>query len=308
MTTMDVKRRHHHVWQQYLQPWTFNSAIWCLQGGRIFSSGTRVLAVETDFYRIGELTLEQLSLIKMLLIDNSDHIVQDIHLELVRMLSTAFEMIRSTRDCLSRYPDRLAYFEADMSRMKSNLFEEMHTAIENSFRVSLDQVLEGDISFYDRADTAIPFCRYIAAQLLRTKGTKERVIDRVNKINGIDLAPIWTVVNYMFAINIGASFYIERDRRSLTLLENKTDIPFITGDQPVLNLLGGDGNQPPEHCVLYYPVSPTLALILGEVNEPPPYTNESFNSDQASDLNSRIYKACHRQVFAGSEASLRILL
>jgi hypothetical protein len=60
------KRRHHHVWQRYLKSWTTNRAIWCLQNGRIFSTGTLNIAVEKDFYKLHKLTREDIALIKML--------------------------------------------------------------------------------------------------------------------------------------------------------------------------------------------------------------------------------------------------
>jgi hypothetical protein len=60
------KRHHHHVWQNYLKPWTVGGAICCLQDGRIFSTGTRTVAVEKDFYRLHQLTREDVELIKLL--------------------------------------------------------------------------------------------------------------------------------------------------------------------------------------------------------------------------------------------------
>lgn len=42
------KRRHHHVWQNYLRPWTTDGGLFCLQDHRVFPSGTRVLAVQND--------------------------------------------------------------------------------------------------------------------------------------------------------------------------------------------------------------------------------------------------------------------
>lgn len=50
------KRRHHHVWQFYLRPWTHAGAIWCLQDNRVFVSGTSRVAVEKDFYKFHPLT------------------------------------------------------------------------------------------------------------------------------------------------------------------------------------------------------------------------------------------------------------
>jgi hypothetical protein len=60
------KRRHHHVWQNYLRPWTTDGGPFCLQDGRVFPSGTRVLAMQTDCYKLQRLTPQDLALLKML--------------------------------------------------------------------------------------------------------------------------------------------------------------------------------------------------------------------------------------------------
>jgi hypothetical protein len=52
------KRRHHHVWQNYFHPWTADGALYCLQDGRIFRTGTRVVAVQMDFYKLPRLTTQ----------------------------------------------------------------------------------------------------------------------------------------------------------------------------------------------------------------------------------------------------------
>jgi hypothetical protein len=51
-------------------------------------------------------------------------------------------------------------------------------------------------------------------------------------------------MSYLFALNIGFSLYMERRRRKLVFIENRTDVPFITGDQPVTNLLGNGMTKP----------------------------------------------------------------
>lgn len=35
------KPYQHFVWQKYLKSWGENNAVWCLQGGRLFNTGSR---------------------------------------------------------------------------------------------------------------------------------------------------------------------------------------------------------------------------------------------------------------------------
>jgi hypothetical protein len=97
--------------------------------------------------------------------------------------------------------------------------------------------------------------------------------------------------------------YLERRKRQLVLVENGTDLPFITGDQPVINL-HGDGRKSPATLSWYYPISPHLALFLTEVDEEPSFFTASLTSAQVNSLNARMVAASHSQVFAQSRVSL----
>jgi hypothetical protein len=97
--------------------------------------------------------------------------------------------------------------------------------------------------------------------------------------------------------NIGCGLFLERKKRRLVVVRNDTAVPFVTGDQPVTNL-HGDGETPPEILSLYYPISPRLALYLGEPDEVTDTPFEAMTAKAATYLNLRIAKASHSQVYA----------
>lgn len=107
----------------------------------------------------------------------------------------------------------------------------------------------------------------------------------------------------MFSVTIGASLFLERKKRKLALVHNTTDVMFITGDQPIINLYEST-LLPPTKLSFYYPISPHMALILTEPDEEPAYSTEALTSAQASHLNVKMFEACHSQVFGQSAASL----
>jgi hypothetical protein len=91
------KRNHHHVWQQYLRAWTnTNGAIWCLQNGRIFSTGTPAIAVEKDFYKLHKLTREDIEFIKMLFADGH-HLARRNHAHLLNGLMAPFQILEQVK-------------------------------------------------------------------------------------------------------------------------------------------------------------------------------------------------------------------
>ncbi len=168
----------------------------------------------------------------------------------------------------------------------------------------LERALNKDIGFYSDEQSCITLFHFLASQHMRTKGIKVKTIEILKRKNGLDVSRIWSIMSHMFATNIGMGVYLERKNRQLVLVENMTDLAFVTGDQPVINL-HGDGDKPPATLSWYYPISPRLALLLPEVDEGPSVSTASLTSAQVDDLNAKIVAASHRQVFAQSRSSLK---
>jgi Protein of unknown function (DUF4238) len=293
------KRHHHHVWQQYLRSWTTDGAIWCLQNGLIFSTGTPTIAVKKDFYKLHKLTREDIAFIKMLFA-NAHPLAKRNHAHLLNKLMTPFQIAEQV-EC----PRDRAKLDQFLDDYASIVLEDYHASIEALFILPLESAQDGDISFYND-ERCIPFLYYLCTQHMRTRGIKERTIELCNADKSADLSRVWNVMIHMFADNIGAGLFLERRRRKLILVHNRTDAPFITGDQPVINLKANRPH-PPESLSIYYPISPQLALLLGDVDEEPLFATEGLTAAQASTLNGKLFEACYKQVFAQSEESLKAL-
>jgi hypothetical protein len=84
-----------------------------------------------------------------------------------------------------------------------------------------------------------------------------------------------------------------------------TSIPFITSDQPTLNVLGGMRDDiGPEHLAPYYPLSPKYALLFDDAHTPSligevPMTEEAVTMSNRSEV-----RVSRRQVFAHCEPGL----
>lgn len=65
--------------------------------------------------------------------------------------------------------------------------------------------------------------------------------------------------------NIGFSLYSSRHDTRHALLVNDTEHPFITSDQPIVNVhacISETEFSAPEHADFYYPISPRIAYII----------------------------------------------
>jgi len=286
------------VWQKYLKSWTTDGAIWCLQNGRVFSTGTVNVAVEKDFYKLDKFTRDDITFLQMLF-GKGHHLAVKNHANLLNRLMMPFQIAERMRG--SQHYTQIIQ---RLDEYASNVLEDYHAGIEAWFIPSLENALNGDIGFYYDDARCISFLHYLCTQYMRTKGIKERTIELCNTDKSADLSRVWNIMIHMAAYNIGASLFLERGRRKLVLIHNRTDVPFITGDQPAINLQG-TRPKPPEKLSIYYPISPRLALLLAEVDETPLFAAEGLTAAQASLLNMRIFEACYQQAFARSEDSLK---
>jgi metal-dependent HD superfamily phosphatase/phosphodiesterase len=130
------KRHHHHVWQNYLRPWTVGGALYCLQDGRIFSTGTRVVAVEKDFYKLHQLTAEHVALIKLLFGQGHPAAVKA-HAHLLNRLMIPFQIAEQVKNSLHR-----EQIDAYLDDYASDVLEDYHASIEASFILALENALK----------------------------------------------------------------------------------------------------------------------------------------------------------------------
>ncbi|WP_082113651.1 DUF4238 domain-containing protein [Chromobacterium vaccinii] len=299
--SQNPKRRHHHVWQHYLKPWTNNGSIWCLQDGKIFSTGTTVVAIERDFYKVSRLNNSQTIYLKKFFSFGNNETLDKNHHSFIDMVQAPYQIMEIAKKTLTQEE-----INEHLNNYSLNALEDYHAKIEASFAPYLKQALQKDTRFYLSDDSCIDFLHYICTQYMRTKGIKEKTIQANINSNLPDLTPMWNMMIHMFAVNIGWSLFAERQRRKLVIIENNTNTPFITGDQPAINIKAKETNQQDEFSI-YYPISPSLALILCEVNQDPTYPEHGISALQVSELNQRIVRASYKQIFSHSKEYLETI-
>jgi len=198
-----------------------------------------------------------------------------------------------------------------------NTAEDFYAQLEGNIAPIFDAIRRKDLSFYEEADLCGQFTHFLSLQNLRTKGVRHRVLAKraglpglslERSLPGFSLERSWNVLTHMMAVHAGGSLMLERKSRPLLLLENDTDIPFITGDQPVLNLLHASVPvQPPALLAFYYPVSPWLAVILDEIETRGGYSAGPVSVEQVRELNGEIQAGAHKQIFGSSQEVLESL-
>ena len=100
-----------------------------------------------------------------------------------------------------------------------------------------------------------------------------------------------------------------RDRSSywLCFLETTADSPFIAGDQSIINTyaVNPSPNERPDKIELYYPVKPTLAVLIGDKNDKPNPGDCALSASQVTAYNQLIWSMAQEQIYASSEECLQ---
>lgn len=109
---------------------------------------------------------------------------------------------------------------------------------------------------------------------------------------------------HIYATNVSVGLFIERKAYKIVFLKNNSSVPIITGDQPVINILGSGGND----VEFYYPLSPDIAMILTKDNEKFPTESRAVSLLEVERYNYAIYDGSEDQIYSNSEAYLRELV
>jgi hypothetical protein len=294
------KKLHHCVPRFYLKPWANRNLIYCLVEGKVLHPNIRNVGAENHFYRLRELSSADVSLIRDIAIKDSPEGLKHLHEGLVRAFRLPHIAKRRLESSGTATPESLA----DVDKLIAQMNEDLHTSIEEDFKPYLDSMRSGDVGFYSDPAAAVGFFRGIAAQYLRTTQ-----IRRARETMGGDkLETFERIVNvlvHIYAINLGFNLYAERKQHEILLLNNDSDVPFVTADQPAINIAANPKEiTAPTKFELYYPLSPTKAMLLLEPSSSYHPASLSVSGVAAHLYNLHMTAHSYQQVFANSPIEL----
>ena len=147
-------------------------------------------------------------------------------------------------------------------RLVIEMEEQLQGQIEQDALPIIEELRHRRSEFVNVDRTAIQFFHFLAHQYFRTKHIREAIGEELAQVSSDhDIARLTNLVCHICAINVGGSLFVDRNQFDIVFLDAGDDRGFITGDQPVVNLLGtGDGSETTE-LALYYPLSPSLSCF-----------------------------------------------
>jgi hypothetical protein len=297
-------RRQHYVSQAYLSAWTDGTRLFCLRGGKVFAASTRDVAQQRDFYRLRELTDLDIALIEGMTRPMPEHVQAA-----TRRLVGEFRLVTRLRRRIGEMepPDPEALKALDV--LVNNLEEQMHARVESVGMPFVKSMIAGDTGFLRAANGAPDFYYFLSVQHLRTKRMRETFLRRQKETGTPFLFErAWNVLTHIFATSMSWSLYSDRANLRVVLLSNDTGVPLITADQPLTNLLGHGDGTPPEKLAWYYPLSPSVAMVLTE----PPYIYDrervAMTRADVERFNRLIQDGSFEQIYASSREQLKAMV
>ena len=190
--------------------------------------------------------------------------------------------------------------------LENNIYEELLSEYEGGWNKFLSELQCGKMDFFSDNSERMGFLFFLAVQYMRTDRMKNAVSQSVAKTmkkDGFDLEKIWNPVSHIFAVNVAFDTYNKKPK--LCMLENESSVPFITGDQPVVNISATNipPGQPSDKMELYYPVTPKLAVLLTE-NETCQTNKVSVSSEEAACYNDHIFQNSNNSIYAQTKEIL----
>ena len=124
---LQKKKKQHFVWRKYLKAWSENDSIYCLMDGRIFKSGLMGVGQERYFYKLKELTKDEIKFIKALIDKDKRPMIRKLNHGWIDFFNQVFEI----RDLLDGHG--VSHPEADkmLDVLVHNFEEDFHSRIES---------------------------------------------------------------------------------------------------------------------------------------------------------------------------------
>ncbi|MCT4664244.1 MAG: DUF4238 domain-containing protein [Flavobacteriales bacterium] len=289
---MKLKKNQHYVWKHYLKPWTNNEQICCLRNNKfLFTTNSKNVAVRKFFYESTKLTD----------IDN-----KFIEGHLKQYHPSAFQ---SLNRLISMY-DKTTNWDEYLQKCG---LEDFHGIVETNFIPLLDKIYKDDLSFLKNTEDLNQFSFFIGCQYMRTNKMKKAILgslDSFKKTSNVSMPDYYHSLNFQGIADVILLFQSDIignwifSNGYVQIINNCTDINFITGDQPVINVKSDkDEKGIPMGFELYYPISPSKALYIQnkDIKERKVCITEE---SKIRFLNDKIHNHHQEQIFAKHESDL----
>ena len=283
-------RRQHYVWRHYLRAWATDEKIWCLRDEKKSLTNLVNIGQERDFYAVKDITENDIKYIITMTESRHGGVLNDHNSEFINLYKSV-SALRMTESFNEKIKEFLIQFEEDVM-----------CSIEQEGIQYLEMLHMEETGFFTEYSHRAKFSFFIMIQFIRTKRMSEKIKNTMRDHLAkrfVNVESVWSVEKYIDAGHLALSLFSD-NMYKIYLLKNDTEIPFITGDQPIFNTYGvGIGDSIPSETEFYYPISPSLAVIISKKEQP-----ISAIVDSVHKYNSFVEEMAYEQIYANEQAFL----
>lgn len=290
-----ITKLQHTVPREYLSSW-FNGVIYTLrQGSNVPFPVRSLMGIEAEsyFYQFPKLSESEEKTL--------DIIAQT--LEIPQEIYSSFKMATvgsaSFKELLETSPFATAQDKELANKIVRNGAEPLMSEIESKAWPVLKMLLRGDCSL-DESDKKA-FAKYMIYQMCRGKKFSQCCNQKCGQFSAESMTKIGDYLRWLLAMMICSNVLPHVNNKTFLLLDNLTEIEFITGDAPVFNLASGSDGK----FDLYFPISPTRAIIFVDTDRANEYQHLSKpTKDNVNKLNEQLCRNCVEQIHASQKRTL----
>lgn len=306
---LQAKKRHHYVWAKYLTRWGggTKNVFYTTKTGKIAHDSVLAIVADDYFYKSTKLTRRDVQIIKSFSQKSPDQLHHQ-HMSYLDDFLKVQQLERIYHESCIKHQET----EQRLHVLKCNLLENLHASHEKKALPVLAALADEQLCILQDEQHMIEFMMFFGHQISRTKPFRDSVVQAHPRRTTLEievadsLAHAWWFMSYMFGMNIGFSLYVSRNEDIHALLVNNTSVPFITSDNPVVNVhpcISETGFAAPEHADFYYPISPRIGYIICNSERFIPGKNEV---DEATvvELNAKVAAQSMVHIIGDSENAI----
>lgn len=262
---LQAKKNHHYVWAEYLRRWACEKDnVYCLtEKGKIRYDPVTAMLKDDYFYKTKDLSPNDVQFI-LAIQSRTPLYLQEIHAKWI----SHFLMRQDLGVNYRQSGIKIEGVDQALHALSCNELENIHAAHEKAVLDVMEELAHENLEVLETKENWRAFTTYLGQQITRTKRMRDGYFSSLHSQKRLPLEQVqiakqtWWLQSLLLGINVGGSLYLSRDSMNLSMLINRTSIPFITSDHPVVNVHECATNVHPTSTDIYYPISPRLAITL----------------------------------------------
>ena len=307
----NIKKRQHYVWRHYLRNWSDKEKIWTYfkELNKIEKPGLMGVAQEKYFYKLIDFTDEEESFLKNFLDKTTPEDLKGLVFDYFNVFTSVSKLKKQIEKSNRKSTTKLA---EEIRKLEFNAMEDAYGLIENTGHKIINCKSLSDLKSLDNSEFDLfGAIMFLSFQYFRTKQRKVAALSAFAGEGKFEIIAkkCWNIISYQMSTKLAKSICLDKNLR-FVFIQNQTEIPFITGDQPVFNILNDelddDGNV--TKLELYYPLSPKNALSIHfRENQIEKFIEKQADKKLVDFLNKKVIENSSFYVFADNKETLELI-